>query len=66
MQIAHGAVALPSHSRIEAESPVGLIDEAELLSLVEIHLVLRSGTDGHEEVILVVQQVVIHPRRNED
>ncbi len=28
MQVAHGAVALPSHSRIESESPVGLIDEA--------------------------------------
>ena len=64
MQVAHGAVALPSHSRIESESPVGLIDEAELLSLVEIHLVLRSGTDGHEEVILVVQQVVIGWRCN--
>ena len=64
MQVAHGTVALPTYIRIEAEAPIGLVDKAQLLALVEIHLILSRGTKGHEEVVLVVQQVVIRWRSN--
>ena len=62
MQITHRAIALPSDARIEAEAPIGLIGETKLLTLIQIHLILRGSTDGHKQVVLVVQQVIIRRR----
>ena len=59
VEIAHRAVALEAETRIESETPVGLVGECQLLAMVEEHLVLSGCTEGHEEVVLVVQQVLV-------
>ena len=64
MEVAHSTVALQAKTRVEAETPIGLIDETQPLAMVEEHLVLRGSTEGHEDVVLVVQQVVIGRRHD--
>ena len=59
VEIAHRAVALEAETRIESEAPVGLVGECQLLAVVEEHLVLCGCTEGHEEVVLIVQQVLV-------
>ena len=52
-------IALPADGRIEAEAPISLVSERELLAIVEVHLVLSGCSEGHEDIVLVVEQVVI-------
>ena len=59
VEIAHRAVALEAETRIESEAPVGLVSECQLLAVIEEHLVLSGCTEGHEEVVLIVQQVLV-------
>ena len=64
VQIACSTVALPAYTGIKTQSPIGLVGKGEPLSMIEEHLVLRCRTEGHEDIVLVVLQVVIGRRHD--
>ena len=62
MEFSSHLVALRLHSSVDAQSPVGLIDKGELLTVVEVHLAHVLRAEGHEDVVLVVDQVFVRGR----
>ena len=64
MQVAHSLVALGFDTCPERESPVGFIDKRQLLAVEEIHLFLCRGAECHEDIILVVKQILVGRRHH--
>ena len=61
-KVAGWLVTLRLQRRVERESPVGLVHERELLTVVEVHLVNLLRAERHEHVVLVMNKELVGRR----
>ena len=64
VEVAGGLVALGLELGVEAESPVGLVVEGEPLAVVEVHLFHLLHAEGHEDIVLVVDEEFVGGRHH--
>ena len=59
VQVAGHLIALCLDRRFEAQAPVCLIYKRQFLSIVEVHLLHVVCSERHEDVVLIVQQILV-------